>query len=1017
MSKAALTIVSRNYLALARVLAKSFLTHHPNDHFYVYLCDTHEGIDPSKEPFTFLYAEDISIPQRSIFFTQYSILEANTAVKPFVLEYLLFDKGYDKVVYLDPDIQIFNPLTEAWNALEDNNIVLTPHVLKPYSDNCQPTELNILQSGTYNLGFIALHRADVLREMLRWWQKKLFRECLVDIPRGLFVDQKWMDLAVGYFEKVRILRNPGYNVAYWNLHERKITLNKNVPHVEGIPLSFFHFSGYSPFRPGRLSKHQDRHALSDLPEVKQLCDNYGAQLLAEGHMELSDIPYGFDILPNGVKISACVRRALRLLLDRNVTVPSPWENPDEFVRKLMVVDETSCGRHMAPLQLGVLMERPDVSNAYPDAWRNPFDPSFLEWVHTSGRGEMDLGRALDICPNFIDGDLIGEVFESLDRERRVDVYKAYAGMWFSEKKYKKFCGWVLDYGTKELNFTKEHAKALEDAQSGILHVLGIYLLSDELQSKYPHIYNADDLKKFRCWLAGNAMRFNLNLNKISLFEIFSRQNSYYLQCVIEIYGTISRKKFGHPLNAMSILESFGTLQGHKNNKKILDWLLKTTDIPAVDQLQAFFSTNGFDATTRRSPFGAKILRDLVEGAEETVGDKLTESLAQSLFTFIRRGIKEAEEAPANTINIAGFFNAPSGMGYSAYSMLKTVQHSSWATREFTLPTHYDDAVLSSENPTVFGWPSSMAAVTVTVANADTANWARNYCPATYWAPVNVGYWVWETENFPEKFASSARHFDAILTPSQHSANAIAAKIDIPVYVLPHVVDIEEFNQIEGRREDHGLPPDVLLFGYFFDLRSSLERKNPLGAIRAFRAAFGASSDVLFLLKVNGCDQYDFDYELFKSELRNLNNVLLVEGTYSRERTLELMSCLDVYVSLHRAEGFGLTCAEAMAMGKPVIATDYSGNRDFMDSKCACMVPAKVVTTDRTYGAYPRGSRWADSDIDAAAKYMKMLTDLETRNVLGRNAKQAIRKKLSSSVVGRRLEESLKLLDPKFLREV
>src|SRR6185295_17596714 len=149
--------------------------------------------------------------------------------------------------------------------LEQAQIVLTPHLTGRLDDGRNPSELAILQSGSYNLGFIALNRSEETRRFVEWWQSKLLRDCVVDIPRGLFTDQKWIDLVPGMYGGVAVERDPGWNVAYWNLNHRTVTRAADGSfHVDGRPLLFFHFSGFAPGAK-LLSKHQDRFALEDLP--------------------------------------------------------------------------------------------------------------------------------------------------------------------------------------------------------------------------------------------------------------------------------------------------------------------------------------------------------------------------------------------------------------------------------------------------------------------------------------------------------------------------------------------------------------------------------------------------------------------------------------------------------------------------------------------------------------------------------------------------------------------------------
>jgi hypothetical protein len=157
-------------------------------------------------------------------------------------------------------------------------VVLTPHLTAPLADDRHPSDLSILQSGTYNLGFVAMRRCDDTARLLRWWQGKLERDCVVDIPRGLFTDQKWMDLVPGFCARTVVERHPGWNVAYWNLAHRQVDPGPSGFTVNGQPLFFFHFSGYDP-RSASISKHQDRFTLAACtPATQQLFALYTERL-------------------------------------------------------------------------------------------------------------------------------------------------------------------------------------------------------------------------------------------------------------------------------------------------------------------------------------------------------------------------------------------------------------------------------------------------------------------------------------------------------------------------------------------------------------------------------------------------------------------------------------------------------------------------------------------------------------------------------------------------------------------
>ena len=310
----------------------------------------------------------LAIPDISRFIYRYSIMELNTAVKPYVLADLFRRRGYETLLYIDPDIYVFRPLTHVYKALESASIVLTPHMRRPFYDDAMPNDVAILQSGTYNLGFIGLKCGETSRRLLDWWMTKLHTDCVVDIPKGLFVDQKWMDLIPGFFPDHRILYEPGYNVAYWNLHERRLTQRDGEWLVEGQPLRFFHFSGYNPFAPLLLSKHQNRHRLSGMPTLKRLTDFYGRALLERGYDESSAWPYAFETLANGVRVPLQLVTAVMQWTIRNkVPTPCPVKEPDAFCRFLMSRGVIANRPKVVLLFHFLLRARGDVAAAFPNS--------------------------------------------------------------------------------------------------------------------------------------------------------------------------------------------------------------------------------------------------------------------------------------------------------------------------------------------------------------------------------------------------------------------------------------------------------------------------------------------------------------------------------------------------------------------------------------------------------------------------------------------------------------------------
>ena len=227
----------------------------------------------------------------------------------------------------------------------------------------------------------------------------------------------------------------------------------------------------------------------------------------------------------------------------------------------------------------------------------------------------------------------------------------------------------------------------------------------------------------------------------------------------------------------------------------------------------------------------------------------------------------------------------------------------------------------------------------------------------------IGYWAWELPDPPHDWQGSDQTLDEIWTPSHFSRDSLLRLTRKPIEVVPHTLPTEP-----RRQRDRGRPFTVLTMA---DTRSSLERKNPAGAVRAFAEAFGESPDARLLLKLTGPDEA---VRAFTAELGSLTqqpNVELVRGQLDDAGLSALYARADVLLSLHRAEGFGLPMLEALARGIPVVATGWSGNTDFTNSDNSVAVPYRLVPVADPAAIY-QGSRWADPDLTAAAAGLRRL---------------------------------------------
>jgi len=197
-SKVICTIIAKNYISFARTLCNSFLEQHPDGVCYVLIIDEAKGyIDGEKEKFEVVSLDDLNIRNQREFCYKYNITELSTAVKPYLLKYLIDVKSINKILYLDPDILITNPLSILFDELDKHDIILTPHLDKDYPDDgLKPSDSNIMVSGTFNLGFIGVRKSENVNQFLLWWQVKLYDKCVTDFALGYFVDQKFIDYAI-----------------------------------------------------------------------------------------------------------------------------------------------------------------------------------------------------------------------------------------------------------------------------------------------------------------------------------------------------------------------------------------------------------------------------------------------------------------------------------------------------------------------------------------------------------------------------------------------------------------------------------------------------------------------------------------------------------------------------------------------------------------------------------------------------------------------------------------------------
>jgi len=320
------TSAAFNYIPKVRMLFNSLRKHHPEWKLHLALADElRPNIDLSSEPFDeVIPVSELGIPSWKAWAFCHAIVELATAIKPFALARLLKLPDTAKVIYLDPDTVAFSRLDDILAALDESNIVLTPHQTTPEKTLAavMDNEICSLKHGIYNLGFVAVAATEVGHEFADWWSQRLYHFCRADIPNGLFTDQRWIDLVPAFFNGVAIMRSGRHNVAPWNLTTRKVSLDETGKYfVNDEELGFYHFTGFDS------GAHK-------IMATKNASGNDAVSRLIKWYIDETDVlatdplakePWAYACFSDGTPISKVQRIVYRERVDLQRVFPDPFD--------------------------------------------------------------------------------------------------------------------------------------------------------------------------------------------------------------------------------------------------------------------------------------------------------------------------------------------------------------------------------------------------------------------------------------------------------------------------------------------------------------------------------------------------------------------------------------------------------------------------------------------------------------------------------------------------------------------
>lgn len=294
----AFTICSNNYLAQAKTLGDSFLEYHSDWKFIIGLVDEYDlNFDYSFfDRFEIIKVNEINVPDFENLVSKYNIIELNTAVKPTYIKHIFLNYNALKVIYIDPDILVTSYFEEVISILDTKDIVITPHLCSPIDDEFLPTDYHTLRGGVYNLGFIALARYDKVKDFISWWDDRVLKYGFCDFSKNMFYDQIWINYVPAMWDNYFILKHFGYNMANWNLHERKLTSStKNKLIINEIyPLRFFHFSGYKFTQPNTIASYSNRFNFKTRDDLIYIFEHYRNLVLSNKYEIINTLNVKYD---------------------------------------------------------------------------------------------------------------------------------------------------------------------------------------------------------------------------------------------------------------------------------------------------------------------------------------------------------------------------------------------------------------------------------------------------------------------------------------------------------------------------------------------------------------------------------------------------------------------------------------------------------------------------------------------------------------------------------------------------
>ncbi|MEO8275852.1 MAG: glycosyltransferase [Thermoanaerobaculia bacterium] len=1035
---AILSTSDRLHFALA--LVESVERHHPEASVHLLIVDGDGSEVAPRLGLRTYTASQIGLlddPYRAL---KYTAHELSTTAKSYFLLHLAAATDCDRFIYLDADVRLYSPMTALLAELDRADFVVTPHTVAPFPTSdpawLRPNFGDLTQAGVLNAGLFGVRRSPAALQFLDQWRVLTSAPGANSGDPTNRSDQHQFNWLLAFVENVKVFRDTSYNVAFWNLHERALGLSGSsgdVPHftVEGQPLVAFHYSGFDLKNERWLSAHDNRHLTVADPALTALLADYALALKRHGASEWAERRYRFGSFPSGQPID----RRMRTLFKEHEThlrrdVDPFTEVGESTYSRALLSPAPEVGGLLPLLVARIRSERGDVRAAFPDSDIHP--EAILSWWSYSGARESGYEALFDrhrpVIPN-----LIG--MKQLLRTE-IEFPAAFAGLREPlAADRQQLLLRLAEAGRHEAAHTVR-TLAVETYSFSPIYVLR--RLVDErpdLRSAHPRILDRD-AAGFANWIrqcgveldfldADTADQFERAAHGRALARIFSfvqRHPRLTDRWPLALVG-VHRHEF-----ASLLIHNLANSPEYDLNDVVM-YLWIVDEFPTIGLALALETPcNAAQIPSPILPEGQdRILEALVAGdprfaaelenyrREQPPVPDSEAAVLRAQMTSAHASGESAGDATATSyagrvagVNLFGYFRSPSGLGRMSRGLNDALSAHAIRVQENLLGhVTLDDDIRPEEfvrkydltlDTNIFVDVPHLPEPPLRLQPAHVVAGRRN-----------IAYLAWELREANPLWADYFREFDQVWAISRFAAQSLSAALDREVLVIPNAVKIEAgLESRESRSWFSGRRP--FTFFQTFDANSSIARKNPEATIAAFAGAFTKSDDVRLVMRISNAQR-----AVHRDPLRHLVAAATATGLdirfltepLTRRGVLELMSGCDAYVSLHHSEGFGLTCAEAMALGKPVIATGYSGNLEFMRSENSLLVDYKEIAIKVTEGPFRRGALWAEPDIAHAADRMRWTYNhREAARAIGERARQTVADELSPARVGERAARAL-----------